>query len=68
MAHVQVVADRIIEEVSHSPGCLLDELVSACPDLTWNQIFSEVDHLSRTGALHLKRQRAGTYFLNLPGR
>ena len=68
MAHSQAVADRIIEEVSHSPGRLLDELVLACPDLTWNQIFSEVDHLSRTGALHLKRQRSGTYFLSLPGR
>ena len=68
MAHSQAVADRIIKEVSHSPGCLLDELVSACPDLTWNQVFSEVDHLSRTGELSLKRQSHGRYTLSLPSR
>jgi hypothetical protein len=26
---------------SGSDGCLLDDLIRQCPDLTWNQIFIE---------------------------
>lgn len=46
---------------SGSNGCLLEELVRQSPDLTWNQIFLELDRLSRTGEIRLRRRGAGEY-------
>jgi hypothetical protein len=60
------VADQILETVSHSPGCQLDEVVHACPEFSWNQIFLEVDRLSRRGELLLKLERPGVYSVRLP--
>jgi len=48
------VTDRILGEVSHVSGCSLDELAFICSDLTWNQVFFEIDHLSRTGRVRLQ--------------
>lgn len=59
-------SDQVIQAVSESPGCLLEELVSACPGLTWNQVFLEVDRLSRAGEVHLTRAGAGKYVVRLP--
>jgi hypothetical protein len=39
---------------SGSDGCLLEVLIRQCPDLTWNQIFLELDRLSRTGEVRLR--------------
>ena len=64
----KTIADRIIEEVVRSPGCLLEDLTQACPDLTWNQIFLEVDRLSRTGQLCLTRKGHGVYSVSLPNK
>ena len=47
------LADRIIECIAHHPGCGLDDIVTFCPELTRNQIFLEVDRLSRDGILKL---------------
>ncbi|WP_447974733.1 hypothetical protein [Nitrospira sp. Kam-Ns4a] len=66
MQKQSAVADRIIEAVSQNPGCLIEELVLACPELTWNQVFFQVDHLSRTGRLILARRAAGVYTLQIP--
>jgi hypothetical protein len=61
------VVDRIVEFVSRHPGCLLEDVVMHCPDLTWNQVFLAVDSLSRCGKLHLKQKGPGLYSLSLPG-
>jgi hypothetical protein len=61
------VAEQILHTVSLSPGCLLDEVVRACPDFTWNQIFLEIDRLTRIGELSLKLERPGVYRVALPG-
>ena len=53
MARSATLADQIVEVIAHHPGCGLDDVVKACPDLTWNQIFLEVDQLSRAGHLRL---------------
>ncbi len=66
MQRQSAVADRIIEVVSQNPGCLIEELVLACPELTWNQVFFQVDHLSRAGRLILTRRGAGVYALQIP--
>lgn len=59
-------SDQIIQAMTESPGCLLEELVVACPGLTWNQIFFEVDRLSRTGQVQLTRAGVGKYAVRLP--
>ncbi len=46
---------------SSSNDCLLEDLIRQCPDLTWNQIFLELDRLSRTGAVRLRLRGAGQY-------
>ena len=58
-------SNRIIHAVAESPGCLLDDLVSACPGLTWNQVFFAVDRLSRIGQVQLVRAGVGQYAVRL---
>ncbi len=60
------VTDRIIQTVAENPECQLDDVLLAYPDLTWNQVFSEVDHLSRSGQVRLRQKSAGVYTLSLP--
>jgi hypothetical protein len=45
-----------------------EELVRMCSTHTWNQVFLEVDRLSRTGDVQLVRQRPGAYQVRLPSR
>jgi hypothetical protein len=61
MDRYRTVADRIIQAASQTPGCLVEELVLACPDLTWNQVFLEVDRLSRNGEIWLTLEGPGIY-------
>lgn len=53
--------NRVLEEVVKTPGCLLEDVIRACPDLSWNQILLEVDRLSRTGMIALKLEGVGCY-------
>ena len=53
--------NRVLEEVVKTPGCLLEDVIRACPDLSWNQILLEVDRLSRTGRIALKLEEAGCH-------
>lgn len=62
------IEDRIIQAVTQTPGCLIEELMLACPDLTWNEVFLAVDHLSRTGRVRLTSARRGHYTVALPPR
>lgn len=63
MAQSATPAELIVEAIAHRTGCGLDELVAACPTLTWNQIFLEVDRLSRAGRLRLMLLERGRYRL-----
>jgi hypothetical protein len=65
MIQEQTAANRIIETVSRSPGCLIEELALDCPDLTWNQIFLTVDRFSRAGQLRLAKKGPGVYAVRL---
>ncbi len=60
------VTATILEVFEGLQKCDLDMLVRACPSLTWNQIFSEVDRLSRTGHLQLSYLGHGQYTIELP--
>jgi len=56
-------ATQIIEVLARSNGCLLEEIVDQCSDLTWNQVFLEVDRLSRTGEIRLGLRGPGRYIV-----
>ena len=45
--------DRVIGLIRHTGTCDLEDLARQCPNLTWNQVFLVVDHLSRTGEVRL---------------
>jgi len=60
------IADRIFETVRRTQVCEMEDLVRACSSYTWNQVFLEVDRLSRTGELRLLPKQGGTYAVTLP--
>ncbi|HRI37207.1 MAG TPA: hypothetical protein PLO50_01495 [Nitrospira sp.] len=47
--------------IIRSPGGRLEEVVLECPDLTWNQLFCELDRLSRVGQVRLTMKGLGFY-------
>ena len=56
----------ILEAIARLPGCRIEEVLSLHPDLTWNQVFAEIDRLSREGALLVTLKGRGEYALSLP--
>ena len=50
-----------MEVIIRSPGCLLEEVVLECPGLTWNQVFTEIERMSRTGLVQLQAKGLGLY-------
>ena len=66
MSQLGTVTDRILDAVHGAPGCELDDLVLRVPELTWNQVFLEVDRLSRTGQVRVTAMGEGTYAIRLP--
>jgi len=42
-------------------ACLIEEIVALCPDLTWNQVFLAIDHLSRRGEICVTLDAGRTY-------
>ena len=61
MASYEDVGRRVMEIIIRSPGCDVEEVALECPDLTWNQIFFELDRLSRSGEVVLKQTGPGHY-------
>ena len=43
MAKQTDVGRRAMEIVMRSPGCDLEEVLRECYDLSWNQVFPELD-------------------------
>lgn len=60
------VGFHILEAVRRKSEYDLEELVRVCSSFTWNQVFLEVDRLSRTGKLRLLRKSNGMYSVRLP--
>jgi hypothetical protein len=69
MAEEKMVTLRILQALKAS-GTDLDDLVSSLPGLTWNQVFLEIDRLSRTGEVQVTSQTPGSYRVALrpPGK
>jgi hypothetical protein len=54
-------SEKIMQVIIRSPGCSLEKVVLDCPDLTWNQVFCEIDRMSRTGQVRLTPKGLGRY-------
>jgi DNA-binding IclR family transcriptional regulator len=52
----QQAADKLLAIVQEQGHVRLEELLRSLPELTWNQVFSLVDELSRRGLISLRRQ------------
>lgn len=60
------VTHRILGEVKRMHGCDLDTLAQSLPDLSWNQVFLEIDRLSRQGEVLVTFGTGGRYMIRLP--
>jgi predicted nucleic acid-binding Zn-ribbon protein len=60
------VTDRVLGTVQRAHGCDLDTLTSSLSDLSWGQVFLEVDRLSREGKILVTRSTGGRYVIRLP--
>ncbi len=59
------ISDQVLESLARNPACEFPTLVAECSEFTWNQLFYEVDRLSRMGKLCLTSVGGGHYFINL---
>lgn len=59
-------ARTVMEMVSATPTSDLEDVIAGCYDLTWNQVFLEIDRLSRSGHIVLKQIHPGRYRI-MPG-
>jgi len=60
------VTDRILGTVQRTHGCDLDTLTNSLSDLSWSQVFLEVDRLSRQGEVLVTFGTGGRYMIRLP--
>jgi len=58
--------DRILGAVQRTQGCDLDTLTNSLSDLSWSQVFLEVDRLSRQGQVLVTAGTKGRYLIRLP--
>ena len=66
MASHTPVTDRIIGAVQRTHGCDLDTLTNSLSDLSWGQVFLEVDRLSRQGQVLVTLDTGGRYVIRMP--
>lgn len=66
MASQAPVTDRILGVVEQQPGCDMDTLAETLPELSWNQLFLEIDRLSRQGDILVTCKTGGRYLIQLP--
>ncbi|MEW6245430.1 MAG: hypothetical protein AB1555_01840 [Nitrospirota bacterium] len=66
MKQESTLTARILEAVHKRLGCRIEELVSLFPDHTWNQVFREVNRLSRNRQLRLMLDGRGVFTVRRP--
>jgi len=66
VAKSKSLAAQVLGFLQGNRSCEFDSLVAECPEFTWNQLFHEVDRLSRNGQLCLTSVGGGRYYLTLP--
>jgi len=58
VTHIDQVRERLEQR---GTACPLEEVMELCPELTWNQVFLAIDHLSRTGQVRVTMDVGKTY-------
>ena len=43
--------------------CPWEEVMTLCPEITWNQLFLAIDHLSRTDHIRIRLDADRTYWV-----
>lgn len=66
MGNSKTITTHVLDALQRNPGCEFDRLVKDCSEFTWNQLFYEVDRLSRLGQLCVYPVGEGQYYLRLP--
>jgi len=66
MTSQALVTDRILGQVQRTQECDLDMLAKSLSDLSWSQVFLEVDRLSREGQVRVTLDTQGRYMIRLP--
>ena len=66
MERTSILRQQILMMANRVPDCAMEDVQAGLPDYRWNQIFLEVDRLSRTGELRLIPKRAGVYAVSIP--
>jgi hypothetical protein len=66
LGKTKTITAQVLESIQRHPACEFAQLVADCQEFTWNQLFYEVDRLSRLGQLGLTPADHGQYFLVLP--
>ncbi len=61
---VPTVSDRILTTLDQlGTECPFEEILDLCPDITLNQVFLAIDHLSRTGHVRIRLDATRTYWI-----
>ena len=68
MASHTPVTDRILGTVQRTHGCDLDTLTNSLSDLSWSQVFLEVDRLSREGQVLVTLGTGSRYMIRMPNQ
>jgi hypothetical protein len=66
LAHMKTITTQVLDVLQRNQTCEFDLLVHDCSEFTWNQLFHEVDRLTRLGQFCLYPVGEGHYFLRLP--
>lgn len=59
------VRSVILETLRSKGDCELESLTQRCSQFTWNEVFSEIDRLSRSGDIQMISQGRGRYLLRV---
>jgi hypothetical protein len=59
------IEEAILELLRISGPCCLDDVVTYLPDLSWGQVFSAVDRMSRDGRVLISQLGYSTYQIAL---
>ncbi|MGE0468988.1 MAG: hypothetical protein AB7L09_19525 [Nitrospira sp.] len=59
LAAIIVRVHRVLEQLGTE--CSIEEVMSLCPELTWNQVFIAIDYLSRSGQVRVTLDGDRTY-------
>ena len=47
------IGERILELVRANPDCTMEDVMQQLPELSWSDVFLEVERLARVGQLRL---------------